>query len=94
MHDPIEAIAIFSIIAFSGTGALMLIRALSRRIAGGGGLKEVAELREEIEALHADQADMRARLAQMDDIQGRLDFAERVLAQVREKGALPPGGRS
>ena len=74
-------------------------RALSRRIGGGHVneselLREVQGLRDDIEALRADMADNNRRLAELDDVQNRLDFAERVIAQNKDRGALPgPGAR-
>jgi hypothetical protein len=47
---------------------------------------EVERQREELDAVHE-------RLAQVDELQNRVDFAERVLAQAQQKNALP-GGRS
>lgn len=49
----------------------------------------VDELRDEIEQLRGELADMQTRLRQVDEIQERLDFAERMLAQVKSQGALP-----
>src|SRR5262245_57413835 len=72
-------------IAFSPIG-----RAIARRI-GGDKVDEgeVAELRGELSELRAELDDTRSRLAQLDEMQERLDFAERVLAQARDKAALP-----
>jgi hypothetical protein len=74
-----------------GSSLVIVAKALARRI--GAGALEVEALREDINALHAEHEEMRARLAQVDELQSRLDFAERVLAQ-KDKNALPPGGRS
>lgn len=72
---------------------ITLARALAARIAGRSGPSareiealqaEVAQLRDEVEGLHG-------RLADVDDIQNRLDFAERLLAQIKSKAALPGG---
>jgi hypothetical protein len=49
----------------------------------------VDELRDEVEQLRGELADMQAKLRQVDEIQERLDFAERMLAQVKSQGALP-----
>lgn len=77
-----------------GGGALVGIsfspigRAIARRL--GGGKDEAAEsqmlaemdaLREELQGLRGD----------MGELQERLDFAERLLAQAREKGQLGAG---
>jgi hypothetical protein len=78
-----------------GGGALVGIsyspigRAIARRIGGGKdeasegqALAEVDALREELQAVRGE----------LGDVQERLDFAERLLAQVREKGQLGAGG--
>ena len=69
-------------IAFSPIG-----RAIARRI-GGGKVEEseVAELRADVADL---RAELDARLGQVDELQERLDFAERALAQVKARDALP-----
>ena len=66
-------------------------RAIARRL---GGSKEVSadldDLRAEIADLRAELDDTRARLGgSVEELHGRLDFAERVLAQGKEKSALP-----
>ena len=72
-------------IAFSPIG-----RAIARRIAGDKVDEgELGELRGEVGELRAELDDTRARLSQLDEMQERLDFAERMLAQAREKTALP-----
>ena len=67
-------------------------RAIARRL-GGGAPDDVAlrALQHEVDDLRAELDAMRARLQDVDEMQGRLDFAERVLAQVREKPVLPGG---
>jgi predicted RNase H-like nuclease (RuvC/YqgF family) len=44
---------------------------------------EVQELREEVEELRR----------QLGEVQERVDFTERLLAQQKDASALPPGGR-
>ncbi len=56
---------------------------------GGGSPQALEELRDEVDQLRAEVADLRSRSAELDDVQNRLDFAERMLAQSRERGALP-----
>jgi hypothetical protein len=89
-------------------GALSLVTAVARRIAGpyskrglgpetvlgvhmaaGGAKREVEALRDEVDELRAEVAELRSRSGELDDVHNRLDFAERMLAQVREKNALP-----
>jgi len=66
-------------------------RAFAKRLGGEAGT-DAAELRGEVAELHAEVEEMRTRMRQVDELQERVDFAERMLAQVRDKGALP-GGR-
>lgn len=67
-------------------------RALARRL-GGDNPADVRALQEEVEGLRQDLADTRAEmLRQLEDAHSRLDFAERMLAEARQKPALP-GGR-
>jgi hypothetical protein len=54
-----------------------------------GSKRVVEDLRDEMDQLRAEVAELRSRTAELDDVQNRLDFAERMLAQVREKNALP-----
>ncbi len=65
------------------TGALLAVKAMNSR---GG---DVDALRDEVEQLRAEVTQLKERNAELDDIHNRLDFAERLLAQVREKPALP-----
>jgi hypothetical protein len=79
-----------------GFGALVGIsyspigKAVARRLGGGKdeaaegqALAEVDALREEMQALRGE----------VSELQERLDFAERLLAQVRTKGQLGSGGQ-
>src|SRR5437868_15500975 len=96
---PVE-FAQYAVVAVGALSALSLTTAIARRIAGprsgpamvlGGGLasrtslQDVDALREEVEQLRAEVAGLRERNAEIDDMHNRLDFAERLLAQVREK---------
>ena len=66
---------------------------LGVHMAAGGAKQALEDLRDEVDQLRAEVADLRSRSAELDDVQNRLDFAERMLAQVRDKNALP-GGRA
>lgn len=86
MEDILAIILIFGggtaiAISFSPIG-----RAIAARIRGPVELPsdDVDELREQIGALQG----------QVSELAERQDFAERMLAQAREKGALGPGGTS
>ena len=65
-------------ISFSPVG-----RAFARRISGE---REEGTRDAELGGLAAEMAQLRREL---DEVQNRLDFAERMLAQVRDKGLLP-----
>ncbi len=67
-------------------------RAIARRIGGGAPDESVTR---EVQALRDDVAELRDEASllrrEMTEAQERLDFAERMLAQARTKGALPAG---
>jgi len=69
------------IIAGSGLGALALFLRY-RRPRGGGGGPELAELTRSVDGLRASIEQMRGELAEVHD---RLDFTERLLAQVTQQ---------
>ena len=79
-----------------GGGALVAIsfspigKALARRL--GGGKDEAAEGQAlaEVDALREELQGLRGEVGEM---QERLDFTERLLAQVRDQGKLAPGGK-
>ncbi len=61
-------------------------------MAGLGGGVDPAEhdaLRDEVAQLRAEVESLQGRIANLDEIQNRLDFAERMIAQARNKPALP-----
>jgi hypothetical protein len=76
-----------SVVAFAIAGA--------RRFARGGAEPALRELREDVEQLRGEIDRLRAELeqpgrpAELDDIQNRLDFAERLLAKLNPRNALP-----
>lgn len=83
--------AIVAVVVFAGAGSVLLTlaRAFAKRIAGGGsGAREVEALRDEVALLRSEVDALHGRVAPLDEIQNRLDFAERLLAQAREKGLL------
>jgi uncharacterized protein involved in exopolysaccharide biosynthesis len=75
-----------------------LARALARRIGGGRideeSAAEMQELRAEIAELRQELEAANARLRELDEITSRLEFAERMLAQVRARGALGTGAQT
>ena len=68
-------------------------RAIARRIAGTSpdaeSQRDARLLREEVEHLRGELELMHGRLTELDELHGRVDFAERLLAQSRDKPALP-----
>jgi len=60
-----------------------LIRAYAERLRGGD--RDAGLDSRELEALQGDMAQLRREL---EEVQNRLDFTERVLGQVRERGLL------
>lgn len=83
--------AVVAVVVFVGAFSVVgtLARGVARRIAGGvAGTREVDALRDEVAELRADVEELRGRVAPVDEIQNRLDFAERLLAQARERGQL------
>jgi len=93
--SPPEAVAAVAFFGVVGIVLRPLITAFSRRIAGGsdGSAEDLRILRDEIERQRAELDAVHDRLAQVDELHNRVEFAERMLAQVREKSALP-GGRT
>jgi len=88
MQGP-DVIVAFAVTAFSGATVLTLARAIAKRIsAGAAGPKEIEALRDEVAQLRAEVDLLHDRVAPVDEIQNRLDFAERMLGQARERGQL------
>ncbi|MGA2383720.1 MAG: hypothetical protein ABSG61_09840 [Gemmatimonadales bacterium] len=84
-----ESVGMLAMVALIGVSILTLAKAFAKRIAGGAtDSREVEALRDEVAQLRADLEGMQARLADVDEIQNRLDFTERLLAQARERGLL------
>lgn len=93
--------SILAIVFIFGGGSMFLLaispvgRAIAARIQGGGRIPD-----DQVERLEAGQQavldEMEALRHDVTEMQERLDFAERMLAQQREKGALPApeGGMS
>ena len=73
----------------------MTMAVIVKTIAGAftarrGSAAELTEIRDELEELQQASADQAAQLA---DLQNRLDFAERLLAQARERSPLGSGDK-
>ncbi len=82
MGHEIVPIVVFSVLGLVGMSFSPMARALARRIAGEGGAPRDAG---EVDALAGDVAELRREL---DEVHNRLDFAERLLGQVKERGLL------
>lgn len=86
-HDLVP-IAFFAMIACVGVAFSPLGRALARRIGGDArALDGAARDTAETDELRGDMGDLRREL---DEVQNRLDFTERMLAQAKERGLLNP----
>jgi chromosome segregation ATPase len=81
------------ILAGMGISALTeVIKAFARRGRSAPGLAELkAQLEQHATALEEAQTALADQDAQLTELQERLDFAERLLTQARERGALEPG---
>ena len=86
------------IMAFtSGISVIALVIGVAKRIGGGGAgaARAVAELHEEVERLRGEVDGLRndvehiSRPPELEEIQNRLDFAERALALMKARDALP-----
>jgi Tfp pilus assembly protein PilO len=69
-----------------------IARALARRLEGRG--REDAVVREELDHLRTRVHDLELIAERVGELEERLDFAERLLAQRREAVALPKRGES
>jgi|AP12_2_1047962.scaffolds.fasta_scaffold147515_2 hypothetical protein len=90
---PPEMTAIIALGFFAACALVLfpLMRAIARRIEGRSQGADAA-LRGEVEELRARLGDMEGLQLRVADLEERLDFAERMLAQRREPSRLPPGG--
>ncbi len=92
MSEPVFLLAL----AIAASTAVLVARAVAGAIAGRGASRsEVAQIKERLEQHGAVLEDAQTTLAdqstQLAELQERLDFAERLLAQARDRSALRPG---
>ncbi len=92
MSEPVFLLAL----AIAASTAVLVARAVAGAIAGRGASRsEVAQIKERLEQHVAVLEDAQTTLAdqstQLAELQERLDFAERLLAQARDRSALRPG---
>ena len=85
-QDTLLAYAGLAVLVLGFAAGLIGLRWLWRRTSGGSS-EEIAGMRERLEELEAE----RGRVAELEQ---RVDFAERMLAQVQSEGALPRGEAS
>ncbi len=91
MQGPEAVVAAIFFAGVGGTG-LILAQAVAKRIARGRpSSAELEAMRDELAQLRAEVGDMRARVADVDELHNRIDFAERVIGQLKNKPALPGG---
>jgi len=82
MEHAIGQIFFFAMVGVIAVSFSPVGRAFARRLSGEG---RPARDDAEIEVLHGEVAQMKREL---DEVQNRLDFAERMLAQAKERGLL------
>jgi hypothetical protein len=92
MSEPVFLIAL----AMAGTTIVLVAGAIAGALRGRGSSRsEVAKLTEQLEhhaiALEEVQNSLSSQSAQLAELQERLDFAERLLTQGRDRPALKPG---
>jgi len=86
-------------LGIAATTLILTVKMIAGAISGRGSSRsDVAELREEINQQAADleavQQNTALQATQLAELQERLDFAERMLAQSRDRAALKPGEQS
>ena len=94
MTEPVFLLAL----GLAATTAVLVAKAIAGAIAGRGASRsDLAQVRERLEQHVAVLEDAQSTLAnqstQLAELQERLDFAERLLAQARDRSALGPGGK-
>jgi hypothetical protein len=67
-----------------------VIEGIGRRLAGGGG-SQGAALEAEVQDLHARLGELEGVAQRLVEVEDRLDFTERLLAQQRPAAMLPEG---
>jgi Tfp pilus assembly protein FimV len=83
-------------LAIAASTAVLIARAIASAITGRGASRsELAQMRERLEqhaaVLDDAQTTLASQATQLAELQERLDFAERLLAQARDRSALGPG---
>lgn len=92
MSEPVFLLGL----AIAASTAVLIARAIAGAITGRGASRsELAQMRERLEqhaaVLDDAQTTLASQATQLAELQERLDFAERLLAQARDRSALGPG---
>ena len=91
MSEPVFLLGL----AIAASTIVMVAKAIAGAIGGRGTRSQLAQVSEQLEqhaaALEDAQANLAHQSTQLAEIQERLDFAERLLAQARDRSALGPG---
>jgi Tfp pilus assembly protein PilN len=85
MHDAATAIMVIALLCTVGMLLWPLVRALARRLESGG---RNAQLEGELDTLRERLQHLEQSQARMGELEERVDFAERLLAQNREPDRL------
>jgi hypothetical protein len=85
MSDPAAVMITLAVLFTAGILVWPLVRAMARRLEGGGGN---AQLQGELEALRDRLQQLEQSQARVVELEERLDFTERLLAQSREPDRL------
>ena len=90
----ISALGASAVVTIAATAAVKIAKAFAAR---SGSPAELASMKQQLEQHAADLQDAQATLAdqatQLAEIQERLDFTERLLAQTRDRPALGAGDK-
>jgi hypothetical protein len=85
MSEPVFLLAL----AIAGATIVMVARTIAAALTGRGASRsDVAQIRQQLEDT---QAALANQSAQLGELQERLDFAERLLTQARDRSVLDPG---
>lgn len=82
-------------LAIAATTVIMVARTIAAAISGRVARSELGQVKEQLEqhsaALEEAESSLAHQSTQLAELQERLDFAERLLAQGRDRPALGPG---
>jgi chromosome segregation ATPase len=92
MSEPVFILAL----TILGSTIVLVAKTIGGAIAGRGGSRsQLAQISQRLEqhaaALDDAQASLASQSTQLAELQERVDFAERLLAQARDRAALGPG---